>query len=273
MVTPTKGLKGLFSSFLEVCNTALEQNRESFPYKQILALSEKVFGDRNIAVSIYEDEPKKEQARFVIRYADGRFDPVGPGGRDTAFSVKLSRGYMEQVVRNRREYIEHPEKLDWDWLKSRLGFTSATGAAPSVKEVMTRGFRPVACDATLREAAKKMKDLDVGALPVLDGQTLVGMVTDRDITVRATAEGMNPDQTPVRRVMTPAIVSCGEEVPINEAAEIMEDLKVRRLLVVDAGGHPVGIVSVGDFATRSPSEQLTGEVMAKVCGKPVAPAH
>src|SRR5438067_768984 len=102
-----------------------------------------------------------------------------------------------------------------------------------VREVMTRAVELVRPDSTLQEAARKMKDLDVGPLPVCDGERLVGMLTDRDITVRATAEGSDPKTARVRDAMTPEVLYCFDDEDVAEAARIMKDKQVRRLPVLN----------------------------------------
>jgi CBS domain-containing protein len=123
---------------------------------------------------------------------------------------------------------------------------------PRVSEVMTRGVEVIQPDDTLQRAAQMMDDLNVGALPVCDGDELVGMITDRDITVRAVSDGMDPIESRVSEVMTAQAYSCTEEQTTDEVMTQMGDLQVRRLPVVNGDGDIVGIVSLGDLATRQP---------------------
>jgi CBS domain-containing protein len=95
-----------------------------------------------------------------------------------------------------------------------------------------------------------MDELNVGALPVCDDSGLVGMITDRDITVRATAAGLSPDQARVRDAMTEHARSCTRDQSVEEAMTQMADVQIRRLPVVDGEHRVVGIVSLGDLATR-----------------------
>jgi CBS domain-containing protein len=115
-------------------------------------------------------------------------------------------------------------------------------------EVMTRDVVTVRPDATLREAACLMDDLNVGALPVCDGRRLVGIITDRDITVRATADGMRPDATPVHMVMTDDVCWCFEDDSIDEIEHEMARHQIRRLPVVDGRKRLVGMLTLGDLA-------------------------
>jgi CBS domain-containing protein len=113
-------------------------------------------------------------------------------------------------------------------------------------------------------AAAKMRALDVGPLPVCDGDRLQGMVTDRDITVRATAAGKDPATTPVAEVMTPQVVSVFEDQDVAEAARLMEQYQIRRLVVLDRDNRLVGIVSLGDLAVETGDEGGAGEVLEQV---------
>ena len=133
-----------------------------------------------------------------------------------------------------------------------------------VRDVMTRGVETIAPDASLEEAAARMKEMDVGSLPVRDGERLLGVVTDRDIVVRGTAAGEHPRAVTVREVMTPVVVTCTEDQDVTAAARLMEGQQIRRLPVVDAAGRLVGILSLGDLAVRTGDERLAGEVVEQV---------
>jgi len=133
-----------------------------------------------------------------------------------------------------------------------------------VREVMTPEVEVISPETTLAEAAQKMKTLDVGPLPVGERDRLVGMVTDRDITVRATAEGRDPKTTKVREVMTEQVFYCFEDESIEQAAEIMERAQIRRLMVLNRDKRLVGIVSLGDLAVETGEEELAGEVLERV---------
>jgi CBS domain-containing protein len=119
-----------------------------------------------------------------------------------------------------------------------------------VSDFMTRNVHVVRPDETLQRAAQVMDELNVGALPVCDDEGLVGIITDRDITVRATAAGLPPAATPVGAVMTEHARSCTGEQLVSEAMAQMADVQIRRLPVVDGARRVVGIVSLGDLATR-----------------------
>jgi CBS domain-containing protein len=116
-----------------------------------------------------------------------------------------------------------------------------------VSEAMSRDVQIVDPDQTLQQAAAKMCELDVGALPVGENDRLVGMITDRDIAVRAVAERKGPD-TPIREVMTKEVKYCFEDEDLEHVAANMGDIRVRRLPVMSRDKRLVGIVSLGDIA-------------------------
>src|ERR1043166_4466775 len=139
-----------------------------------------------------------------------------------------------------------------------------------LKEIMTPGVYVIPPEATVKEAAEKMRAIDVGPLPVCDGERLVGMVTDRDITTRAVAEGREPTTTPVRDVMTEDLVYCFEDQDVTEAARLMEEHKIRRLPILNRNQWMVGIVSLGDVAVAVGDRQLAGEALEHI-SEPAAP--
>ena len=123
-----------------------------------------------------------------------------------------------------------------------------------VGEIMTRSVAVVQRDDTLQNAAQKMKTLNIGSLPVCDGDAMVGVVTDRDITVRGVAEGMNPKDSRVSAVMTADVHWCSENDSVQQAMEQMGEAQVRRLAVLDENRKIVGVVSLGDLATRQSAQ-------------------
>jgi CBS domain-containing protein len=133
-----------------------------------------------------------------------------------------------------------------------------------VKDVMTKGVEIVRPDATLEEAAKKMKSFDIGPLPVCDGEKLVGVLTDRDITVRATAEGRDPKQTKVQEIMSKELIYCVEDQDVEEAAKLMQSKQIRRVPVLNRDKRLVGILSLGDLAQRSQDSKLAGKTLEEV---------
>ena len=139
-----------------------------------------------------------------------------------------------------------------------------------LKEIMTQGVQVIAPEATVKEAAEKMKQLNIGPLPVCDGERLVGMLTDRDITTRVVAEGHDPTTTTVRETMTPDIVYCFEDQDVQEAACLMEQHQIRRLPIVNHNKWLVGIVSLSDLTVGTGDQKLAGEVLEQV-SEPATP--
>jgi CBS domain-containing protein len=133
-----------------------------------------------------------------------------------------------------------------------------------LSNIMTGAIQTVAPGASLAEAARKMASQDIGSLPVCSGERkVVGIITDRDITVRAVARGLDPNQTPVQDVMTREVLACRADSGIEAACELMESRQVRRIVVIDEQDAPIGIVSLGDLAL-SLRESQSGEVLKKV---------
>jgi CBS domain-containing protein len=137
-------------------------------------------------------------------------------------------------------------------------------------EVMTRDVETVSSDASLMEAAAQMKSLDVGLMPVCDGEELKGTLTDRDITVRATAEGLDPSRTRVSEIMSTDVVYCFEDQEIEEAMSLMEARQIRRLPVLTREKRLVGIVSLGDLAVHAGQSELLGDTLKEV-SRPAVP--
>jgi len=141
-----------------------------------------------------------------------------------------------------------------------------------VSEIMTTPIEEMIDKDTVISAARKMKDLNVGALPVKTGENrLQGIVTDRDIVVRVLAEGKNPESTRISEIMSKGIISCTEDQTPEEAAAIMADAKVRRLVVVDNEDKVVGILSLGDVAVKGAEKETVGATVDKI-SRPAAPA-
>jgi CBS domain-containing protein len=120
----------------------------------------------------------------------------------------------------------------------------------TIAEIMSTHVRTIQPQESLRRAAQCMQELDVGALPVCDGERLLGMLTDRDITVRGIADGLNPDQACVSDIMSPEVQTCAADQDADDAKRLMGTHQLRRLPVVDKNGRLVGIVSLGDLAVR-----------------------
>jgi CBS domain-containing protein len=129
---------------------------------------------------------------------------------------------------------------------------------------MTRDVHVIGPETSLRHAAQKMKSWDVGSLPVCQNEKLIGLITDRDITVRAVAAGKSPDACPVSDAMSGDLIYCYEDEDVERAVKLMEEKQIRRLPVMDRNDRLVGVVSLGDLATRQRDDRLSGQVLEQV---------
>ena len=132
----------------------------------------------------------------------------------------------------------------------------------TIQQIMTRGVELIQRDDTIQHAAQRMRALDVGSLPVADGKALAGMITDRDITVRGVASGMIPQEALVSDVMTEEVRWCQETDTVEQVLEQMGDAQVRRLAVLNEAREVVGIVALGDLATRQSAD--TDEALREI---------
>src|SRR6516164_4245256 len=133
-----------------------------------------------------------------------------------------------------------------------------------VSAIMTRDVVAVPVDATLVEAAELMRDHNIGFLPVIASDVLVGVITDRDLVVRALCENMNPALTPVRSVMSTDPVWCYEEDVLTDAADILADNHVHRLIVVDSDRKLCGLLSLDDLAANMSSNRLLSDLVRQI---------
>jgi CBS domain-containing protein len=139
-----------------------------------------------------------------------------------------------------------------------------------VKDVMTDKCEWISPDTSCTEAAKIMRDGDFGFLPVGENDKLIGMVTDRDITIRCTAEGHDPKTTQIKNVMTKKTYYCYDDQSVEEVCDNLGDIQVRRLPVVNRDKRLVGVVSMGDLAQAAAKanvgeteQQITAETARK----------
>jgi CBS domain-containing protein len=133
-----------------------------------------------------------------------------------------------------------------------------------LSEIMTREVIVIQSDDSLQSAARKMRDLNIGFLPVCDGDDLLGVISDRDITIRALADGMDVNIMLGRDLMTTPAIYCFEDQDVDEAAKIMAENQIRRLVVLSREDkRMVGVVSLGDLA-RNQTTARSGQVLRKV---------
>ena len=152
------------------------------------------------------------------------------------------------------------------WISGMMPNTGLPGV-PSrtmVRDVMTRGVETAAPDASIAEVARRMRDLDVGSLPVTDGNRLLGIVTDRDLSVRATANSKDPNSTHVREVMSPELAWVFDDEPADAAARVMRERQIRRLPVLDRSDRLVGVVALADLATDLGDDRLKGATLEEI---------
>ena len=132
-----------------------------------------------------------------------------------------------------------------------------------VSQILTRDVETIRPATTVKEAAQRMRSADIGSLPVCDGRRLLGMVTDRDITIRITAEGRDAATTPVMEAMTPDVTFVFEDQDVQDADRIMRDQQIRRLPVISRDRQLVGILSLGDVATTG-DDRTSGDTLQKI---------
>lgn len=140
-----------------------------------------------------------------------------------------------------------------------------------VEDIMTRDVESATPETPVREVAERMKTRNIGSLPVCESGKLVGTVTDRDLTVRVTAENRDAQKTRVGDIMSKEIVTCRPDQDLSEAEQLMHDHQVRRLPVVEEGGSLVGYLSMAKIAQAEQDEKVTGRVLRGI-SEPRKPA-
>jgi len=131
-----------------------------------------------------------------------------------------------------------------------------------IKDLAHRDLATIDPECTLLEAARKMRAYDVGSLPVQKSGRLVGIVTDRDLVLRGTAEGRDPRGARVRDVMSMQVLSCSERIDVKDAMKLMLQNHARRIVVVSDDLRPIGLVSLRDLALAPGGESFAGEIYA-----------
>ena len=135
--------------------------------------------------------------------------------------------------------------------------------AKTIKDAMTSNPKTVTSDQTVADAARIMKQEDAGVVPIVDGERLVGVVTDRDITITVVAEGKDPQSTRVTEIASRDLVTVDPQQDLDEALRLMAQHQVRRLPVVEEDGRLVGILAQADVAAHA-SDARTGEVVEEI---------
>jgi len=132
------------------------------------------------------------------------------------------------------------------------------------QEIMTRKVQLAEPTMPIAKAAQKMRELNIGFLPICENDKLIGTLTDRDITIRSVAQGRDPRLAPVREIMSQQVFYCYEDDDIEHAAEHMKEREVRRLVILNREKRLVGILSLGDIARASGEQQLAGETLGQI---------
>lgn len=138
-----------------------------------------------------------------------------------------------------------------------------------VKDIMSSPVEEIRSDATISQAARMMQMSDIGVLPIMKDGDVVGVLTDRDIAIRVVAEGLDPQETSVSEVMSSEIICCSEDSSMEDAATLMEENQVHRLLVLSSANRVSGIVSIADIVRRISDDHLIHEILESIC----QPAH
>jgi len=133
-----------------------------------------------------------------------------------------------------------------------------------VKECMTKQVEVGRPDMSLQEAAQKMRDGDFGILPIGENDRLIGMITDRDITIRGTAEAVDPKKIQVRQLMSPNVLYCYEDQAVDEVTKNLGDNQIRRLPVLSRQKRLVGILSLGDLAQSDAKPEKVEEALSRI---------
>jgi uncharacterized protein (DUF2267 family) len=209
-------------------------------------------------------DPQKEPSR--VRHQQEFFDLVAAELKDhtelrdarrvtkIVFGVlgdRLDAGEKDKLLRTL------PKELRELW----------AGEPQKVHEIMSTNVTWVGPDISLRDAARKMHELDIGCLPVGKDDRLIGMITDRDIACRAVAKGVDPAKTAISEAMSKGVIYCFDDQDVGEAAHLMERKQLHRLPVLNRQKRMVGMLSLGDIGLRA-SHELTGEVVAAISQHP-----
>ena len=133
-----------------------------------------------------------------------------------------------------------------------------------IQQIMTAQVECVEPTIPIAKAAEKMKEMDIGFLPICQHDRLVGTITDRDITIRSVAQGRDPRLAPVSEIMSQSVFYRYDDDDVEEVARYMQEKEVRRMLILNRDNKLVGIVSLGDIAKASDEKQLAGETLGQI---------
>src|SRR2546428_2525850 len=134
----------------------------------------------------------------------------------------------------------------------------------NIHEIMSKDVECVEPSLPIGKAAKKMRELDIGFLPICENGKLVGTVTDRDITIRSVAQGRDPRLAPVSEIMSQDVFYCYDDEDVERVAQYMQEKEVRRMVILNRQKRLVGVVSLGDIAKTSGEKQVAGETLGEI---------
>lgn len=133
-----------------------------------------------------------------------------------------------------------------------------------LKDAMTRDVQTISASANLEQAAKMMDRFNIGILPVMESGRTIGVITDRDLTIRGIARGLDPKHTPVSRAMTDELITVSEEQELDEAIELMKEKQIGRLLVRNREGGLAGVLTTSDAAFHCKGDARIGSLAAEI---------
>lgn len=223
-----------------------------------------VGADTNIYNVAGDDLPPRDEAgerKDKIMFDSAlqtRFFFPAPTSRSSSPSLPCRTSLRIPLPSTLDAFAGHLARRVQQWVESIMEVSMR------VAEVMTRDVIAVPVDATLVDAAEMMRDHNIGFLPVIASDVVVGVITDRDLVVRAICENMNPAMTPVRSVMSPRPVWCYEYDVLTDAADILANNHLHRLIVVDSNKRLSGLLSIDDLAANMSSDRLLGDLLRHV---------
>jgi len=133
-----------------------------------------------------------------------------------------------------------------------------------VREIMKQNVECIEPTTPIAKAAEKMRELNIGFLPICENDRLIGTVTDRDITIRSVAQGRDPRLAPIREVMSLSVFYCFDDEDIEDVGKHMQETEVRRMLILNREKRLVGVISLGDIARTAGEMELAGETLQKI---------
>ena len=133
-----------------------------------------------------------------------------------------------------------------------------------IREIMNQKVERADLTLPISKAAEKMRDLDIGFLPICENDKLIGTVTDRDITTKSVAQGRDPRLAPVSEIMRPEIFYCYDDQDVEEIARYMQEKEVSRMVILNPDKNLIGVVSLGDIAKLAVEREVAGEALRKI---------